>query len=92
VHDGEVVPGRLLEARGDGTEALKVMEEHLNAVAESVSAAIQARLLLTRWIRADYRFDLELLQLGADGVRVVASIGYERFASRVLSDDRFRDG
>jgi hypothetical protein len=68
------------------------MEEHFDAVAEGVSAAIQARFLLARRIRTNYRFDLKLLQLGANGVRVVAGIGYERFASRVVSDDRLRDG
>jgi len=67
------------------------MEEHLDAVAEGVSAAIQARFLLTRRIGADYGLDLKLLQLGANGVRVVACISYERFAPRVASDDRLRD-
>ena len=59
----KVVSRRLLEARGNGTEALEVVEAHLDAKAESISAPVEPRLLLPRRIRADNRFDAESLQL-----------------------------
>jgi hypothetical protein len=66
VDQGEVVPGGLLEARGDGAKALQVVKEDLDSVATSVAASVEARLTLSGRIGVDDRF--ELTSLGWDYV------------------------
>jgi hypothetical protein len=88
----EVVSRGLLESGGEGTETLQVMEEDLDAVAPSVAASVEAWLLLARRIRVDDRFYFQGLQLGANRIRIVARVRYERFAARVIGDDRRGDG
>ena len=89
--EGEVVARGLLEPRGNGSEALKGVEEHLDAVALGVALSVEARLLLPCRICVDDRLDLQRLQLSADGIRVVAGVAYARFAARVVRDDLFGD-
>jgi hypothetical protein len=92
VEEREVVSRSLLEAGSDGTEALQVMEEDLDAIALSVPPSIEARLLLARGVRVDDRLDFQRFQLSADRVRIVACVRYERFAAGVVRNDRFGDG
>lgn len=68
------------------------MEEAFHAVATRVAASVEAWLPFPRRVRMDDRLDFPALQPLADGLRVVARVGYERLAPRVLFDDRFRDG
>ena len=79
---------RLLEPGGETSEALQVVEEHLDQVALAVGLAIESWLLAVRRIRVDDRLHPLLSDTVADGVRVVARVRYERFAPGVLLDDR----
>lgn len=67
------------------------MEEDLDAIAKRISLAIESRLFLPHRMCVNYRLDPQLFQLGADGIRVVTGVGYERRAARVVCDDGFRD-
>jgi hypothetical protein len=88
----EIVSRGLLEAGGEGAETLEVMEEDLDTVALRVCASVEAQLLVTRGIRVDDRLDVQRLQLATNRVRIVARVRYERFAARVMGDDRLGDG
>ncbi len=68
------------------------MEEDLDAIALGVPLSVQARLFLARGVRVDDRLDLARFQLSADCIRIVACVGYERFATGVVCDDRLGDG
>jgi hypothetical protein len=68
------------------------MEEDFDAIALSVPPSVEARLLLAGGVRVNDRLDLLRFQLSADRVRIVAGVRYERFAARVVRDDRFGDG
>jgi len=91
VNEGEVVAGGLLEARGDGSKALQGVKEHLDAVTDRVTLSVEARLLLTGRIRVNDGPYPQGLQLSANGIRVVAGVGYEGFAPRVVRDDLVSD-
>lgn len=91
LQQGEVVARGLLEARRKSTETLQVVKEDFDAVSLRVSASVEARLVLPRWIRMDDGLDFQRLQLGANRVRVVACVSYERFAAGVLRDDGLGD-
>lgn len=67
------------------------MKEDLDAIALCVSAPVETRLSLASWVRTDDGLDFQRFQLSAYRVGVVAGVGYERFAPRVVRDDRFGD-
>jgi len=83
---------RLLESGGEASKALQVVEEHLDQIPLAVRLAIESRLATARRIRVDDGHHAPLSDTVADSVGVVARVRYERFAPRVLLDDRFGDG
>lgn len=89
---GEVVLRGLFEARGEPSESLEVVEEHLDQVARLVGLAIEPRLLLAVWMRENDGHQARLLGAGADGVGVVAGVPDDFVAATVLGDERFGDG
>lgn len=92
LEEGEIVPRGLLEARGKSPEALEVVKEDLDAVAYGVSASVETRLFLASRVRMNDGLDPHRTQLVANSVGVVAGVGYEGFATRVVFDDRRGDG
>jgi hypothetical protein len=53
--------------------------------------SIQPGLLLARWVGMDHRLDPQRTQLAANRVGVVAGVGDQRFAARVVRDDALGD-
>ena len=86
----EVVAPRLLVARRDAAAALEVVEETLDAVADSVESLVVAMLHLARGVRRDHRLHAVRLRGIADVRRVVSRVADEGEALRML-DERVRD-
>jgi hypothetical protein len=79
----EEVPRRLLEACGDGAEALQVVEEALDEIALAVQCARLRQLARSLELGAD---DGPLLLISnglPESARVVAGVGDERLAGSV---------
>jgi hypothetical protein len=80
----EEVPRRLLEARGDGAEALQVVEEALDEIALTVQRTGLRQLARSLGLGADDGPLLLVSDRLPEPVRVLAGVGDECLATSVL--------
>jgi len=80
----------LFKAHGQGSKAFELVEEDLNQIALGVSLPVQARLALSRGVRANDSLHAALSDRAANRVGVVASVRYRCFAFR-MPEELFGD-
>jgi len=86
VKRSQVVGCGFLEARGEGTESLELVEEDLNLVALGVGLFVESRFTLTGGIGTNDRLHLAASHRAANRVGVVACIGDHRLTLRVVEE------
>lgn len=87
MNHGEEVRGGLFVATGDGAETFDVMEEAFNLASKSIeTTAFSSPVVFARGMHCNYRFHSAGADRVDDAVGIVACVGDQGFAGRMLNE------